>query len=463
MSAFLTHKRIGEPKTLAKSIVAVIALSLLICIFIGILQSISTVFLGDPVTASASISTEIVALSEQIKHHVKGLGYSDKVAEDFSKMVIGWTDEHGESVLAGWRKELDQAQEDHEQGRISNTQLAQINESIARQLSERIKEEIGLNDKFFDLADIIKHKQTQCLGSSQFVYILGNSIGLLIKPIDVPMGAIKLENGQLAKAGHIACMICLPDDRKIIIDLAALPGQPVSAPFIMENEFIKIGDYWQLKDKDNPLGIHKRIKILDNNGLIAGIYYNRANEYYRSGRYRKAIAEYTKAIELCPRFAEAYYSRGGTYERLGQCPKALSDYTKAIEFNPEFSPAYNNRGRVYAKLGQFTKAVSDFTKTIKLNPEDIETYYNRGYVYDELHQYAEAISDYTATIKLMQKYRKPDSELSAVYSDRGLAYALWGKREKATEDLLKADRLNPALKPRLEQIAHQYKLYHKHD
>jgi len=463
MSAFLTHKRIGEPKILAKSIVAVIALSLLICIFIGILQSISTVFLGDPVTASASVSTEIVALSEQIKHHVKGLGYSDKVAEDFSKMVIGWTDEHGESVLAGWRKELDQAQEDHEQGRISNTQLAQINESIARQLSERIKEEIGLNDKFFDLADIIKHRQTQCLGSSQFVYILGNSIGLLIKPIDVPMGAIKLENGQLAKTGHIACMICLPDDRKIIIDLAALPGQPVSAPFVLENEFIKIGDYWQLKDKDNPLGIHKRIKILDNNGLIAGIYYNRANEYYRSGRYRKAIAEYTKAIELCPRFAEAYYSRGGTYERLGQCPKALSDYTKAIEFNLEFSPAYNNRGRVYAKLGQFTKAVSDFTQTIKLNPEDIETYYNRGYVYDELHQYAEAISDYTATIKLMQKYRKPDSELSAVYSDRGLAYALWGKREKATEDLLKADRLNPALKPRLEQIAHRFKLYHKHD
>jgi len=463
MSAFLTYKRIDELKTLVKSVIAVIILSLLICIFVGILQSISTVILGDPVTATASVSTGTRAIYEQIKRHVKGLEYSDKVAEDFTKMVISWTDGHGESVLAGWQKELDQAQEDREQGRISNAQLAQINESIARQLSERIKEEIGLNDKFFDLADIIKHRQTQCLGSSQFVYILGNSIGLLIKPINVPMGAIMLATGELAKAGHIACMICLPDDRKIIIDLAALPGQPVSAPFVMENEFIKIGDYWQLKDKDNPLGIHKRIKILDNNGLIAGIYYNRANEYYRSGRYRKAIAEYTKAIELCPRFAEAYYSRGGTCERLGQCPKALSDYTKAIEFNPEFFPAYNNRGRVYAKLGQFTKAVSDFTQTIELNPEDIEAYYKRGYVYDELHQYAEAISDYTATIKLMQKYRKPDSELSAVYSDRGLAYALWGKREKAREDLLRADKLNPALKPRLEQMAHRFKLYHKHD
>jgi len=463
MSAFLTHKRTEELKTLVKSVVAVIIVSLLICFFIGILQSISTVILGEPVTVSASVSTEIVALSEQIKHLVKGLEYSDKVAGDFTKMVISWTDGHGESVLAGWQKELDKAQQDHKQGRISSAQLAQINENIARQLSERIKEEVGLNDKFFDLADIIKHRQTQCLGSSQFVYILGNSIGLLVKPIDVPMGAIKLENGQLAKAGHIACMICLPDDRKIITDLAALPDQPVSAPFVMENEFIKIGDYWQLKDEDNPLGIHKRIKILDNNGLIAGIYYNRANDFYRNERYRKAISEYAKAIELCPRFAEAYYSRGGTYERLGWYAKALYDYSKAIEFNPELFPVYNNRGRIYARLGQFTKAVSDFTQTIKLNPEDIEAYYKRGYVYDELHQYAEAISDYTATIKLMQKYRKPDSELSAVYSDRGLAYALWGKREKAKEDLLRADKLNPAIKPRLEQIAHQFKLYRKSD
>jgi predicted PurR-regulated permease PerM len=119
MGDFITSKRMDELKMLIKSIVAVITIALLICIFIGILQSIFMVILGDPVTASASVATEAGTLSEQIKHLVKGLEYSDKVAEDFTKMAISWKDEKGKSVLVSWRKILDQAKEDSGRGRIS--------------------------------------------------------------------------------------------------------------------------------------------------------------------------------------------------------------------------------------------------------------------------------------------------------------------------------------------------------
>ncbi|KPJ63192.1 MAG: hypothetical protein AMS15_01210 [Planctomycetes bacterium DG_23] len=44
----------------------------------------------EPVKASAPASSEIGELSLAIKQLVKGLEYSDKVAEDFVKMVSGW-------------------------------------------------------------------------------------------------------------------------------------------------------------------------------------------------------------------------------------------------------------------------------------------------------------------------------------------------------------------------------------
>jgi len=57
------------------------------------------------------------------------------------------------------------------------------------------------------------------------------------------------------------------------------------------------------------------------------------------------ISEYTKAIELNPKFAMAYVKRGMAYHKKGQYDQAISDFNKAIELNPEYAKAYSNRGQ----------------------------------------------------------------------------------------------------------------------
>ncbi len=436
MGDFITHQYSYGLSTFKKLIVPAVIIALLIGIFVGDIQSIYSAVLNKPVAASTFVSSEIGTLSEQIKHLVKGLEYSDKVAEDFAKMVISWKDEKGKSVLVSWKKILDQAKEDTERGRISEGQLAKVKENMVKLLSERITNEIKVNGQFFDLADVIKYRQTQCLGYSQLVYILGNSIGLLIKPINVPIGVIKLVTGQLAESGHIACMVQLSDSKTMVIDIAFLPNFPMSQPFAIEKEFIKVSNYWELEDKDNPLGIYRRIQILDNDGLIASIYYNRANIHCRSGKYIKAIAEYSKTIELYPKFAEVYYSRGRAYEHLGRYKNAIPDYSKAIELNPEFFQAYNSRGRIYVKSGQFIKAISDFTQTIQLNPTDANAYYNRGIVFCDLEQETQAVSDFSKAIEI-----NPKDAMS--YYNRGIAYGKLGRNMQSIRDLTKATELNP--------------------
>ena len=64
----------------------------------------------------------------------------------------------------------------------------------------------------------------------------------------------------------------------------------------------------------------------------------------------------------------AYYNRGVTYKSKGQYDQAISDFTKALEIIPRFAEAYNNRGNAYAMKGQYDQAISDFTKALEINP-----------------------------------------------------------------------------------------------
>ena len=57
-----------------------------------------------------------------------------------------------------------------------------------------------------------------------------------------------------------------------------------------------------------------------------------------------------------------YYNRGNVYRENDQYDKAISDYTKAIELNPRFSGAYNNRGVAYFFKREYEKAWDDVHK-----------------------------------------------------------------------------------------------------
>ena len=96
------------------------------------------------------------------------------------------------------------------------------------------------------------------------------------------------------------------------------------------------------------------------------------------GRLEDAVANYKKAIELKPDYAQAYNNLGTTLRELCQLEEAEASYKKAIELKSDYSRAYFGLGNTYKDLGKVEEAVANYKKAIELKPDYAEANYNWG-------------------------------------------------------------------------------------
>ena len=93
----------------------------------------------------------------------------------------------------------------------------------------------------------------------------------------------------------------------------------------------------------------------------------RALVYRDAGQYQAAINDCDDLLRLFPGY-NAYQNRGIIYDRMGEKDKALADYSKAIELDPQRPGPWWNRACFYERNGKFKEAISDFENTLKADP-----------------------------------------------------------------------------------------------
>jgi tetratricopeptide (TPR) repeat protein len=120
----------------------------------------------------------------------------------------------------------------------------------------------------------------------------------------------------------------------------------------------------------------------------------RAKANLEMGSVEESLKDYTKAIELSTNPpASLYEARGLVYSRHGNSAKAVADFSKSIEIDPSGSGAYFDRGLEYMVEKQYQKAVDDFTVSIKNNNDITVCYKFRGQALSELGDRDGAIAD----------------------------------------------------------------------
>ncbi len=92
---------------------------------------------------------------------------------------------------------------------------------------------------------------------------------------------------------------------------------------------------------------------------------NAGNVLNAKGDKDGALAEYSVALRIDPKFADAYSNRAGVYNERGEYDLALDDYNSAIQFDPKHRAAFLNRALTWRNLGEDTKERADFDRAIE--------------------------------------------------------------------------------------------------
>jgi len=165
------------------------------------------------------------------------------------------------------------------------------------------------------------------------------------------------------------------------------------------------------------------------------LYNRRAQSYLRIGEYEKAINDIDQATSISPNYYQ-YITRGDANRLAGRYKLAIVDFSKSIELEPNNSFAYYRRGWCKEFDRDFDNALNDYNSAIEIEP-DISTYYlNRAILTEKIYGFEKAKPDYEKVIQLESKSENPENSYH---------YALFhlGKPQEALNVALKNIKEHP--------------------
>ena len=131
----------------------------------------------------------------------------------------------------------------------------------------------------------------------------------------------------------------------------------------------------------------------------------KAHQLHMKGEIEKAIALYTKSLEILPT-AEAYTFRGWARSFEKDYAAAIEDCHRAIDLDPEFGNPYNDIGAYYLEQGELDEAIPWLRMALKA--QRYESYcfphFNLGRVFEAKEQFDRALEHYRKALDENPRY-----------------------------------------------------------
>jgi tetratricopeptide (TPR) repeat protein len=143
-----------------------------------------------------------------------------------------------------------------------------------------------------------------------------------------------------------------------------------------------IADDWEncIQERRLALAIKGCTRLLRRDPRNITANYHRARAYERSGRIGRAIADRSRIIRVDPS-SFAYRARGLLFRLQGDYKRAVRDFSKAIELNPTNNYAYYDRAVVSEGKGDYGAAIADYTRAIAIDPDNVKQLKRRARAY----------------------------------------------------------------------------------
>ncbi|MGB8329838.1 MAG: tetratricopeptide repeat protein [Polyangiales bacterium] len=125
-----------------------------------------------------------------------------------------------------------------------------------------------------------------------------------------------------------------------------------------------------------------------------------AYEKAEAGKLDEAIAEYTRVLDVHPRYAHAYLYRAQAYNDKREPKLAEQDYLRSIEIDPSNIESYRGLDHVLAQQKRFDEIILHWNRYLERKPKDARALYERSGTYYHKGQMDLAKRDVSAACRL---------------------------------------------------------------
>ena len=147
----------------------------------------------------------------------------------------------------------------------------------------------------------------------------------------------------------------------------------------------------------------------------------KAYQLQMKGEVEKAIALYTKSIEIHPT-AEAYTFRGWARSSTADYQAAIEDCHHAIDLDPEFGNPYNDIGAYYIEQKEPDEAIPWLRMALKAKRYESYCFphFNLGRVFEAKGQLDKALEHYHLALETNPRYAPAAKAVERVKAELAL-------------------------------------------
>jgi tetratricopeptide (TPR) repeat protein len=117
------------------------------------------------------------------------------------------------------------------------------------------------------------------------------------------------------------------------------------------------------------------------------------------GRTREAVIAYERAIKIEPRFKEALANLAQAYRDFGDRVNSEKQFAKAMEVDKSYVHAFHLRGLMFYGCGEIRLALADFTRGFEVDPNERNCHLMKAVCLHSLGMLSAAVAAYSSLLK----------------------------------------------------------------
>jgi len=174
-------------------------------------------------------------------------------------------------------------------------------------------------------------------------------------------------------------------------------------------------------------------------------YFDSGEKYFAEGKYREAAIQYSNAIQIDPRFAQAHYEMSQVYLRLGDKQRAFPELQRAVELSPNNYPAITDMANILVSARnpdgtappEYLKQAEPYLKQLR------DAQPNKPETHEAWANYYSAQKDVYGAINEMEQAIRLDPSRSESYIALAVFQLSTNQLDKAEANFQQAVKVDP--------------------